>query len=112
MSIPVREGFIPFRGYRTWYQIHGDLENVPAGKLPAALDEARDRVARRQRRLFQAHVPVTSERRKRRLPMRAMRKRLGQFGSGHATRSSVAIQSAGSQARCFAGSSASSAASE
>jgi proline-specific peptidase len=37
MSIPVREGFIPFRGYRTWYQIHGDLENVPAGKLPVLM---------------------------------------------------------------------------
>lgn len=37
MSIPVREGYIPFRGYRTWYQIHGDLEHIPAGKLPVLM---------------------------------------------------------------------------
>ena len=34
MSIPVTEGFIPFRGFRTWYQIHGDLDAVPPGKFP------------------------------------------------------------------------------
>ncbi|CAN5456033.1 proline iminopeptidase-family hydrolase [soil metagenome] len=34
MSIPVTEGFIPFRGFRTWYQIHGDLNAVAPGKLP------------------------------------------------------------------------------
>jgi proline-specific peptidase len=34
MSIPVTEGFIPFRGFRTWYQIHGDLNEVAPGKLP------------------------------------------------------------------------------
>jgi proline-specific peptidase len=31
-SIPTKEGFVPFRGYNTWYRIVGDQE-VP-GKLP------------------------------------------------------------------------------
>ena len=34
MSIPVTEGFIPFRGFRTWYQVHGDLDAVERGKFP------------------------------------------------------------------------------
>ncbi len=41
-----------------------------------------------------------------------MRKRVGQFGSGQATSASVLIQSFGCVARCLAGSSGSSAASE
>lgn len=32
MEIPVKEGFVPFRGYKTWYRIVGDQEK--AGKLP------------------------------------------------------------------------------
>jgi L-proline amide hydrolase len=33
-EIPVKEGFIPFRGYRTWYRVAGDLDNVADGKFP------------------------------------------------------------------------------
>lgn len=33
-EIPVTEGFIPFRGYRTWYRVAGDLSAVPPGKFP------------------------------------------------------------------------------
>jgi len=36
-TIPVTEGFVPFRGYRTWYRIVGDLENVAPGKFPLLL---------------------------------------------------------------------------
>jgi proline-specific peptidase len=32
MDFPIREGFIPFHGYRTWYRIIGDEEEE--GKLP------------------------------------------------------------------------------
>src|SRR5215813_5959519 len=32
MDLLIREGFIPFRGYQTWYRIVGDREE--AGKLP------------------------------------------------------------------------------
>ena len=32
MDVPVHEGFIPFRGYRTWYRMVGHQEE--AGKLP------------------------------------------------------------------------------
>ena len=31
---PVREGFVPFRGFRTWYRVVGDLEQVAHGTLP------------------------------------------------------------------------------
>lgn len=31
-QIPIKEGFIPFRGYRTWYRIVGDQEEP--GKVP------------------------------------------------------------------------------
>ena len=47
-----------------------------------------------------------------RLPSRVMRKRVGQFGSGQATSASVLIQSFGWVARCLAGNSGNSAASE
>jgi proline-specific peptidase len=33
-EIPVQEGFVNFRGYRTWYRIVGDLGKIPAGKFP------------------------------------------------------------------------------
>jgi L-proline amide hydrolase len=32
MDMPAREGFIPFRGYKTWYRIEGDAEET--GKRP------------------------------------------------------------------------------
>lgn len=32
LDVPTQEGFIPFRGYKTWYRIVGDPE--PAGRLP------------------------------------------------------------------------------
>lgn len=37
MTFPVTEGFIPFRGFRTWYRVAGDLANVPPGKFPLLL---------------------------------------------------------------------------
>lgn len=36
-ATPVKEGFVPFRGHRTWYRVAGDLDNVPPGKLPLLL---------------------------------------------------------------------------
>jgi len=33
-TIPVSEGFIPFRGYRTFYHMVGDLAQTPAGMFP------------------------------------------------------------------------------
>jgi L-proline amide hydrolase len=33
-EIPVTEGFIPFRGYRTWYRVAGDLKAIEPGKFP------------------------------------------------------------------------------
>jgi L-proline amide hydrolase len=36
-EIPIQEGFVPFRGYRTWYRIAGDLANAPAGTFPLLL---------------------------------------------------------------------------
>jgi pimeloyl-ACP methyl ester carboxylesterase len=35
--IPVKEGFVSFRGMSTWYRILGDLDGHPAGKLPLLL---------------------------------------------------------------------------
>jgi len=32
MAVPTKEGFVPFRGYRTWYRVVGDREE--RGKLP------------------------------------------------------------------------------
>lgn len=37
MSISMTEGFIPFRGFRTWYQVHGDLDSVAPGKFPVLM---------------------------------------------------------------------------
>ncbi|MHB8599621.1 MAG: proline iminopeptidase-family hydrolase [Ktedonobacteraceae bacterium] len=37
MDIPVSEGFITFRGYRTWYRMVGDLDRTPAGKFPVLM---------------------------------------------------------------------------
>jgi hypothetical protein len=54
--------------------------------------------------VFGRGVAVVALRSKRLLPKRVMRKVEGQFGSGHATSESDAIQSSGSRARCFAGS--------
>ena len=31
-EMPAKEGYVPFRGYKTWYRIVGDHEE--AGKLP------------------------------------------------------------------------------
>lgn len=36
-ELPVTEGFIPFRGHKTWYRVVGDLTAVPAGKFPLLL---------------------------------------------------------------------------
>jgi proline-specific peptidase len=36
-TIPVTEGFLPFRGHRTWYRVVGDLANVAPGKFPLLL---------------------------------------------------------------------------
>ncbi|GHO79468.1 proline iminopeptidase [Ktedonobacter sp. SOSP1-85] len=33
-TLPVQEGFIPFRGYRTWYRIAGDLSANKKGMFP------------------------------------------------------------------------------
>jgi L-proline amide hydrolase len=36
-GVAVREGFVGFRGYRTWYRVVGDLGKVAAGKLPVLM---------------------------------------------------------------------------
>ena len=36
-ALPVTEGYIPFRGYRTWFQIVGDLTQPAPGKLPVLM---------------------------------------------------------------------------
>jgi L-proline amide hydrolase len=33
-AAPVSEGFIPFRGFRTWYRVVGDLAQAEGGKFP------------------------------------------------------------------------------
>lgn len=33
-TFPVREGFIPFHGYQTWYRVVGDLAHLAPGKFP------------------------------------------------------------------------------
>ena len=90
---------------------------VAAGELPAAAHDARDAVAGRE--LDASRSSAVRQRHRGglgvaelRLPSRVMRKRVGQFGSGQATSASLVIQSLGSVARCLAGSSGSSAASE
>src|SRR5437764_7307086 len=92
---------------------------VAASQMPAALDEAGHRVTIGEGipgnhlvRPSGGVTAVTSERRKRRRPMRVIRNRVGQLGSGQAISASVDIQSFGSVIRCLAGSSGSSAASE
>lgn len=36
-TLPVTEGFVPFRGYRTWYRIVGDLANPAPGTFPVLM---------------------------------------------------------------------------
>lgn len=36
-TIPVTEGYVAFRGYRTWYRVVGDLDSVTPGKYPLLL---------------------------------------------------------------------------
>ena len=93
---------------------------VPAGKLPPAADDARDFVARAERDGGDGHglpfggsgTAVTAAWLNVRVPVREMRKREAQFGSGQATSASVDIQSFGCVCRCFAGRSGRSAARE
>ena len=33
-SVQVSEGFVPFRGYQSFYKIVGDLTHTPTGKFP------------------------------------------------------------------------------
>jgi pimeloyl-ACP methyl ester carboxylesterase len=33
-AAPASEGFVPFRGFRTWYRIVGDLTQPEPDKLP------------------------------------------------------------------------------
>ncbi len=33
-AVPVSEGFVPFRGFRTWYRVVGDLTQSEPAKLP------------------------------------------------------------------------------
>src|SRR5262249_32153956 len=85
---------------------------VPARKVPATLPDARDLEPGRDRRALDAHAPPfffgsgtagTSPWRKVRCPVRRMRKRAPQLGSGQAMRSSVLIQSLGWVSRWRAG---------
>src|SRR5882672_2370145 len=89
------------------------------GEVPAAFDDPRNCVIAGQGDPGNhvgfspaGEVAVTSERVKRRRPVRVMRKRVGQFGSGQATSASVDIQSFGSEMRCLAGSKGNNAANE
>ena len=90
-----------------------------AGEVPAAFDDPRNRIIAGQGNPGNhlgfspaREVAVTCERSKRRRPVRVMRKRVGQFGSGQATSASVDIQSFGSVMRCLAGSKGNNAANE
>src|SRR5260370_41915315 len=81
------------------------------GEVPAAFDDPRNCIIAGQGDPGNhvefspaGEVAVTCERVKRRRPVRVMRKRVGQFGSGQATSASVDIQSFGSVMRCLAGS--------
>jgi proline-specific peptidase len=40
-NIPVSEGFVPFRGYRTWYRMVGDVAQTQAGMFPVLLVHGR-----------------------------------------------------------------------
>jgi proline-specific peptidase len=33
-AVPVSEGFVPFRGFRTWYRVVGDLAQPEPAKVP------------------------------------------------------------------------------
>ena len=73
---------------------------VAAGELPVAADHARDRIAGAEFGVFDHRVSepgsgtaVVAAWLKRRVPMRLMRSRLPQFGSGQATSASLVIQS-------------------
>jgi L-proline amide hydrolase len=35
--LPVTEGYVPFRGFKTWYRIVGDLNNPGPGKFPVLM---------------------------------------------------------------------------
>ena len=91
---------------------------MPAGELPAAADDARDLVARREGATLHRHglsepssgTAVVAACEKRRLPSRTIRSRLAQFGSGQAISASLVIQSFGWVVRCLAASSGSTAA--
>ncbi len=92
---------------------------VAAGELPVAADHARDRVAGAEFGLLDHRGPqsgsgtaVVAAWLKRRVPMRLMRNRLPQFGSGQATSASLVIQSLAWLGRCLAARSGSTAASE
>src|SRR5258708_6391483 len=92
---------------------------VITGEVPAAFDDPRNRIIAGQGNPGNhlgfspaREVAVTCERSKRRRPVRLMRKRVGQFGSGQATSASVDIQSFGSVMRCLAGSRGNNAANE
>jgi L-proline amide hydrolase len=37
IEMPVTEGYVPFRGYKTWYRIVGDLKNPRAGTFPVLM---------------------------------------------------------------------------
>src|ERR1700737_2243410 len=89
------------------------------GKVPAAFDDPRNCIiaghgdSRNHVGFSPAReVAVTCDRVKRRRPVRVIRKRVGQFGSGQATSASVDIQSFGSVMRCLAGSNGNNAAKE
>ena len=83
--------------------------SMVTGQVPAALDDARDRVlADSEIRGITADSGCGrsrghSERVKRRFPKRVMRNLVGQFGSGQATSASVDIQSFGSVYSLFGG---------
>src|SRR5258708_12883648 len=79
------------------------------GEMPAAFDDPRNCIIAGQGDPGNhvgfspaGEVAVTSERVKRRRPMRGIRKRVGQVGSGQATPPPVAIQSFGSGRACLA----------
>jgi hypothetical protein len=33
-AVPISEGFVPFRGFRTWYRVVGDLAQPEPAKFP------------------------------------------------------------------------------
>ena len=83
---------------------------VSAGELPSAADDAGDHVVRRDFADVHAHallrggrgIAVVSPWRNLRRPVRTMRRRLWQCGSGQAISASVVIQSFGCVGRCLA----------